>query len=287
MTLGARIGQYRRKLGLTQEGLAQRMEVTNQAVSKWESDQSCPDISLLPKLADLFGITMDELFGREIPVREEPQGLPEPEPVEEPVFEEIPQYEEPWQKSKTLFEKLFRTTVEKVNQAVEKAEQELKNADLRTENVNVQQVALPDGVEVDWEDDETLRVALFIGKRLVMGHPARRKIQFCYEGTQPLNIHSECNVSCDSVAGNVSAGGDISCDNVGGDASAGGDISCDQVKGNVHAIGDVSCDSVLGHVQAGGGVECENVHGNVSAGGDVSCERVGGSVTAGGNVEIG
>ena len=60
MTLGTRIGQYRRKLGLTQEGLAQQMEVTNQAVSKWELDQSCPDISLLPKLADLFDITMDD-----------------------------------------------------------------------------------------------------------------------------------------------------------------------------------------------------------------------------------
>ena len=287
MTLGARIGQYRRKLGLTQEGLAQRMEVTNQAVSKWESDQSCPDISLLPKLADLFGITMDELFGRETPAKEEPLELPEPETVEEPIVEEIPQYEEPWQKSRTLFEKLFRTTMEKVNQAVEKAEQDLKNVEIHTDHANVREVPVPDDVKLDWEDDETLRVALFLGKRLVEHHPARKKITFCYEGTTPLNIHSECNVSCDGVAGNVTAGGDVSCDSVGGDASAGGDISSDQVYGNVHAMGDVSCDSVLGHVKAGGDVDCDSVHGNVNAGGDVTCENVKGSVNAGGGVTLG
>ena len=59
------ISAHRRKLGLTQEGLAQKLGVTNQAVSKWESGQSCPDIALLPAIADLFGITIDALFGRE------------------------------------------------------------------------------------------------------------------------------------------------------------------------------------------------------------------------------
>lgn len=64
MTISEIIAAYRKELGLTQEGLAQKLGVTNQAVSKWESGQSCPDIALLPALADLFGITIDELFGR-------------------------------------------------------------------------------------------------------------------------------------------------------------------------------------------------------------------------------
>lgn len=67
MTISEIIVKYRKELGLTQEGLAQRLGVTNQAVSKWESGQSCPDITLLPVIADLFGITLDELFGREAP----------------------------------------------------------------------------------------------------------------------------------------------------------------------------------------------------------------------------
>ena len=62
--LGNAITHHRKRLGLTQEQLAQRLDVTNQAVSKWETDQCCPDVTVLPKLADIFGISLDELFGR-------------------------------------------------------------------------------------------------------------------------------------------------------------------------------------------------------------------------------
>ena len=64
-TLGKRIMQHRKNMGLTQDQLAERLGVTAQAVSKWENDQSCPDISMLPKLAVLFGTTTDALLGRE------------------------------------------------------------------------------------------------------------------------------------------------------------------------------------------------------------------------------
>ena len=64
-TLGKRIVFHRKRLGLTQDALAERMGVTAQAVSKWENDQSCPDIGALPKLAEIFGISTDELLGVE------------------------------------------------------------------------------------------------------------------------------------------------------------------------------------------------------------------------------
>lgn len=64
-TLGKRIVTNRKRMGLTQDQLAERLGVTAQAVSKWENDQSCPDITMLPKLAEIFGITTDELLGRE------------------------------------------------------------------------------------------------------------------------------------------------------------------------------------------------------------------------------
>ena len=62
-TLGKRIMEQRKKLGLTQDQLAEKLGVTAQAVSKWENDQSCPDITSLPKLAEIFGITTDALLG--------------------------------------------------------------------------------------------------------------------------------------------------------------------------------------------------------------------------------
>ena len=61
-TLGTRIAEQRRKMNLTQDQLAEQMGVSSQAVSKWENDLSCPDISLLPSLSDLFGISIDELW---------------------------------------------------------------------------------------------------------------------------------------------------------------------------------------------------------------------------------
>ena len=62
-TIGKRIAQNRKRLGLTQDALAEKLGVTAQAVSKWENDQSCPDITTLPKLAAIFGISTDELLG--------------------------------------------------------------------------------------------------------------------------------------------------------------------------------------------------------------------------------
>ena len=64
-TLGKRIVANRKRLGLTQDQLAEQLGVTAQAVSKWENDQSCPDITMLPKLAEIFGTTTDALLGRE------------------------------------------------------------------------------------------------------------------------------------------------------------------------------------------------------------------------------
>ena len=65
-TLGKRIAENRKHLRLTQDQLAEKLGITAQAVSKWENDLSCPDISILPKLADIFEITTDELLGRSV-----------------------------------------------------------------------------------------------------------------------------------------------------------------------------------------------------------------------------
>ena len=62
MTIGKRIAALRREKGMKQDELAQILEVSPQAVSKWENDQTCPDISLLPKLAGTLGVSVDELL---------------------------------------------------------------------------------------------------------------------------------------------------------------------------------------------------------------------------------
>ncbi len=75
MTLGTRITQYRKSAGLTQEALAEALNVSPQAVSKWENDISCPDIATLPKLSKLLHVSVDTLLsGQSAP---ETQYVPE------------------------------------------------------------------------------------------------------------------------------------------------------------------------------------------------------------------
>ena len=61
-TLGRRIAALRREKELKQDELAEKLGVSAQAVSKWENDQTCPDISLLPLLAKTLGVSVDELL---------------------------------------------------------------------------------------------------------------------------------------------------------------------------------------------------------------------------------
>ena len=65
MNLGKNISELRKKNNLTQEELANMLGVSPQAVSKWENDAACPDITLLPKIAEIFGVTIDELMNEQ------------------------------------------------------------------------------------------------------------------------------------------------------------------------------------------------------------------------------
>ena len=66
--------KYRRMTGMTQEEVARFLMVTPQAVSKWETGNGTPDISLLAPIADLFCVTTDELLGRALT---DPDSAPE------------------------------------------------------------------------------------------------------------------------------------------------------------------------------------------------------------------
>lgn len=76
-TIGKRIATLRKDKGLKQEDLAQMLGVSGQAVSKWENDLTCPDISLLPQLAKILGVTTDELLCGKQKVAPTVQILPE------------------------------------------------------------------------------------------------------------------------------------------------------------------------------------------------------------------
>ena len=61
-TLGQKIAELRKAKNMTQLELANKLNITDKAVSKWERDISCPDINTFPKLAELLGVSVDELL---------------------------------------------------------------------------------------------------------------------------------------------------------------------------------------------------------------------------------
>ena len=257
MGLGKKIAYYRKNKNMTQEELAKQLGISNQAVSKWENEQSCPDVELLPKIADIFEITLDELFERDF--------VPHKESEESLGVSEAPM------------------TECKENPALTGARPEVLNAP----------VLYTDSVGLPWKDDETLHVALYIGHRLVRGEDIRKRfgricknINFCYEG-QALNVESSFSVVCSDVQGNVIAGDYVECDNVSQWVTAGTYVECDDVGQWVTSAGYVECSNVGHQVTAGTYAECEDVGGSVTAGTYVECEDVGGSVSAGTYVDCG
>lgn len=61
MTMGQRLCQLRSRAGLSQDALAERLGVSRQSISKWETDASIPDLDRLVRLSEIFGVTLDEL----------------------------------------------------------------------------------------------------------------------------------------------------------------------------------------------------------------------------------
>ena len=61
--LGEKIKELRKRDGRKQEDLATALGVTNQAISRWESNKGYPDMEMIPAIANYFHVTIDELFG--------------------------------------------------------------------------------------------------------------------------------------------------------------------------------------------------------------------------------
>lgn len=70
MNLGENLFQARKKKGLSQEAVAEKLGVSRQTISKWETDETLPDIRQAKKLAVLYGLTLDELIKFDADVQE-------------------------------------------------------------------------------------------------------------------------------------------------------------------------------------------------------------------------
>lgn len=64
-SFGERLAEIRKKANMTQEEVGNKLNLSAQAVSKWENDSTLPDVLTIKKLADLYGVSLDEIYGTE------------------------------------------------------------------------------------------------------------------------------------------------------------------------------------------------------------------------------
>jgi transcriptional regulator with XRE-family HTH domain len=229
---GQRIAAYRKERGLTQESLAQRLGVTNQAVSKWESDQCCPDIMLLPALADEFGVSLDELFGRAAPA-------PRPEPEAQAVVSELP-----WPDDDDLRAVCY--------------------VGHRLMDFNpVQEKKLSLGSILNMHVGAGKPAELHFSGSVRDIHSAFGVV--VENGGVGGDVYAEDNVECGDVGGDVTAGDGVNCGDVGGSVKAGDGVNCGSVGGSVTAGDSINCGSVEGDARAGDNITCASVGGNAQA----------------------
>lgn len=219
------IAFYRKRQGLTQEELARKLGVTNQAVSKWESAQCCPDIYLLPLLADVFAISIDELFGR---------------PCEKEIHYDLCS-ELPWNDDNTI--RVFRTLGKKILESTD--ENGWINVSFPKEcNEKTRQyfkVEVMGNLNCDASINGDVVCHRNIECNDINGDVRECRNNISCGGDINGAVNCGDNLACGrSIHGAVNCGDHVSCGkSITGDVQCGGTVECQKIEGNVECHGDI------------------------------------------------
>ena len=229
---------YRKKQGLTQEELAVKLGVTNQSVSKWESAQCCPDISLIPKLADIFDVSIDELFGRE--------------PFVNDVCGQFPLRDDD----------IFRVVVARGKKVilVDDLDKTIDITFPKNCNETTRQyfrVEVFGNICCDGSINGDVIANGQIECNEINGDIKECKNNISCKGDINGDVSADGNVGCgDSISGNVSCGENLACgDGIGGKVNCGGSVTCgDSINGDVKCGGNIVCKKIEGKVECQGNI---------------------------------
>ncbi len=199
--MGARILRRRKEKRLTQEALANRLGVSNQAVSKWEGNVCCPDLQLLPLLADTLELSLDELFGRES--KEKPTQKAEADSQILPVAAELP-----WEDDDAIHAVLFQG-----HRLLQPKQGSLFRRDKYDEIRKTVELHFS-GTAQDIYSDFSI---------------------VCTDSTISGSVRAGDGVTCTDVGGDVTAGDSVRCGDVKGNVRPGDSVTCGDVSGSVSA----------------------------------------------------
>ena len=309
-----KLRELRKASGMTQEQLAAEFGVSVQAVSKWETAASYPDIELMPRIADLFGVSLDELLrdvkneknidaGEEIHTDAEQQcdAACNPESVEveyeDENDDENAEDDEEDDDGSCIFVKKGRNGIvsvstdaieefgRKIERMAKKKAEKAGCAFEKSAKKHSRSSTRNYGNRFEWSnitideipDDNTLRVVLMRGKQIVSSQE--------YDPTVciPVELKYEKENGTAGMFGRKGGRTDCSINvEIWGNADING-----SVNGDVYAGGNVNCGEIGGDVGAGGNVNCGDISGDISAGGSIECGKVSGDVNAGKDVNCG
>lgn len=219
------ISFYRKRQGLTQEELAKKLGVTNQSVSKWESAQCCPDIGLLPMLADIFEISIDELFGRK-----------NEKEIHYDLCSELP-----WNDDNTI--RVFRTLGKKILESTD--ENGIINITFPNDCYKTEGRFFNVEVMGNLNCDASINGDVVCQGNIVCndinGDVKECRGNISAAGDIKGKVSCGNNVACgDNISGSVSCGDNVTCGkSIEGDVDCGGNVECREIKGNVECQGDI------------------------------------------------
>lgn len=252
INIGENIKALRKNMSIGQEMLANSVGVSVQAVSKWETGQSLPDVGIIPDIAAFFGVSIDSLFFGKSPTAAGSGKLALPNDgklyIVQVLNGEILDSEE-WDRDKCIefSAERFEGTlgVEIWGNASIKGDVSgglHAGGNAACQNVNG---GLHAGGDIACKN---------IGGGVCAGNAV-----YCGDVVGDVNAGSVAD--CGDIVGSVSSGNEVNCGNVSGDVSASGDIRC----GDISECGKISC-AVL-YVK--GGIECDSIE----CGGNICTEE--------------
>lgn len=223
MEIGKQIAMLRKRNNMTQAELAEKLSLSYQAISQWEHSYTYPDITLLPEIAKIFNVSIDELFNNN-PKETTKDTIILPGEV----------------KDDTLY-----IVVAKGNQVVKRNElQEILSNHRSTtkyldHNGFTVATTVYDSFSVELTGEPlNIECALSLKCKDVKG-----------------NVKSGTSIQCENVEGSVQSGSSIKCNNIGGDVQSSGSINCGNISGNVKCFGSINSQKISGSVICNGSVK--------------------------------
>lgn len=266
MKFNEQIQKLRKEKGLTQNDLAEKLFISYQAVSQWETGNTKPDIELLPRLAEIFEVSIDELFG----VEKNEQ--------KEECFGRVKNYDDD-----TLY--IVVAKGKDINTVLN-----LKSTIKNKEDIEIEitgkalNVYSSFSVKIDGDVEGDVSAGDGVACGNVGGTVAAGDGVTC--GDVIGDVSAGDGVTCGDVRGSVTAGDSVTCGNVGKNVSAGDDVTCGNVGESASAGSEITCGNIEGDATAGGDINCGNIDGDAEAGGDITCESVRGKMKVEGSINI-